>query len=386
MAEIVVQTQDGKEKSYPIAEVAILGRGYSVDIPIVDSKASRTHAKITKVCDTYFIQDMGSRNGTYVNDEQILERRRLNPDDVVRVGRTRMVFRDAAGAASTAEDDLSLRGREESTEHSMSNDRPDAPKQIGKFEILGRIGGGGMADVYKARHVENDVIVALKVIKDSVAAKPEFARRFHDKEAQIARRLEHPNLIEIYEDGVADGKDYLAMEYVEGDSLLERTVEKPATLDEALEILKQAARGLAEAHRHGVVHRDIKLSNILFRVTKETEPSRTTTRPLLSLARTTGETREEAPPPEAAVLAASLPEPRFVGREMELRRLENALGRAKMGSDSFILVRGERGWGKTRLLREFAARAQHAGGSVLWAPDADGKPRDAFERIVCGRE
>ena len=373
MARLLVQTGDGQKTTYPIGETAVVGRGYSVDVPIIDSKASRMHAKITRDGDGYVVQDMGSRNGTYLNGDQVLEKRPLSEGDVIRIGRTTLLF----GENETH------RPSDTTVEEAPNASKPSGKSRIGSFEILERIGGGGMADVYKAKHVENDMVVALKVIKEAIAAKPQFVRRFHDKEAQIARRLEHPNLIEIYEDGVADGKDFLAMEYVDGASLLERTVHKPADLEEALEIIKQAARGLTEAHGNGVVHRDIKLSNILFRNPERTAALRPGRRPLLSLRAASSPARGETGSAERAAMAAELPEPEFVGREMDMRRLETALRRCRAGTDPFIVVRGEAGWGKRRMLREFAKCAEDQGTVVLWASRSDTGSRDPFERIVC---
>lgn len=138
-----------------------------------------------------------------------------------------------------------------------------------RFEVLGKIGEGGMGSVYKAREIKTDQIFAIKVLKDDLAKDAAALKRF-EQEAEAARNLDHANLAAVYElEEHANGTTYLVMEYVEGRSLDEILKEKER-LDgkKALEIFSQVTEALAYAHEKGVIHRDVKPTNII--ITDET--------------------------------------------------------------------------------------------------------------------
>ncbi|MBI1271784.1 protein kinase [bacterium] len=138
-----------------------------------------------------------------------------------------------------------------------------------RFEVLGKIGEGGMGSVYKAREIKTDQIFAIKVLKDDLAKDAAALKRF-EQEAEAARNLDHANLAAVYElEEHSNGTTYLVMEYVEGRSLDELLKEKER-LDgkKALEIFSQVTEALAYAHEKGVIHRDVKPTNII--ITDET--------------------------------------------------------------------------------------------------------------------
>jgi predicted Ser/Thr protein kinase len=131
----------------------------------------------------------------------------------------------------------------------------------GRYRILETIGQGGMGTVYKALDTRLQRLVALKTLR--LSPDTEFMRRFL-REAQAGARLSHPNILQIYDSGEAEGLPYLAVEYVEGRSLQQMLREnKLLDTDRAVEIARQVAIALAYAHRSSVVHRDVKPSNIL---------------------------------------------------------------------------------------------------------------------------
>ncbi|MGD2206891.1 MAG: serine/threonine-protein kinase, partial [Anaerolineae bacterium] len=138
-----------------------------------------------------------------------------------------------------------------------------ATKRLGAYEIVDEIGRGGMAVVYKAWQPSLERYVALKVLPEYFQHDPEFLARFH-REAKAAAKLNHPNIVTVYDTGKVDGRHYIAMEYVEGGSLRERLGKGPLDLDEVQRILIQVADALDHAHAHGLIHRDIKPANILF--------------------------------------------------------------------------------------------------------------------------
>ncbi|MFD0587912.1 Stk1 family PASTA domain-containing Ser/Thr kinase [Paenibacillus sp. GCM10027627] len=133
----------------------------------------------------------------------------------------------------------------------------------GRYEILSRVGGGGMALVYKAHDVLLNRKVAVKVLRQQFVNDEEFIRRFR-REAQSAAALSHPNVVSIYDVGQEDETHYIVMEYVEGNNLNETIQERaPLQADEAVRIAVQICDALDHAHHNHIIHRDIKPHNIL---------------------------------------------------------------------------------------------------------------------------
>ena len=138
----------------------------------------------------------------------------------------------------------------------------DAPALRG-YKVLGVLGRGGMATVYKARQLGTKRLVAVKVINRGLAGDGEIVARFRQEQA-LGARLRHPNLIPAYEVGRAAGRPYLVMELVEGDNLDELLGRSgPLPVAEACEVIRQAALGLQHLYEHGLVHRDVKPSNLM---------------------------------------------------------------------------------------------------------------------------
>ncbi len=150
---------------------------------------------------------------------------------------------------------------------SSTASRPEAPPltQIGRYELIGEIGQGGMGQVFRARDplIERDVAIKTIPMHLDADARREFEARFL-REAQSAGRLSHPNIVTIYDVGETDELVYIAMEYLPGKSLREiLDTRRGLPLDLMLETAVQMADGLAYAHEHGVVHRDVKPSNVI---------------------------------------------------------------------------------------------------------------------------
>jgi hypothetical protein len=133
------------------------------------------------------------------------------------------------------------------------------------YELLGELGRGGMGVVYKARQTGLDRIIALKKILSDQLAGPQERARFH-AEAQAAARLQHPNIVQIHEVGEEAGQPFLAMEYVEGESLAQRLAAGPLPARQAAELVTVLARAMDHAHSRGVVHRDLKPANVLLQI------------------------------------------------------------------------------------------------------------------------
>jgi len=133
---------------------------------------------------------------------------------------------------------------------------------LGHYQIIEKLGQGGMGVVYKARDTHLDRFVAIKVLPAAKVSDPDRKRRFV-QEAKAASALNHPNIIHIYDVDQAEGIDFIAMEYVAGKTLDELIPRKGMRLSQALKHAVQIADALARAHGAGIIHRDLKPSNVM---------------------------------------------------------------------------------------------------------------------------
>jgi WD40 repeat protein/serine/threonine protein kinase len=168
-----------------------------------------------------------------------------------------------------------LRQSRNSTSAAPANDadtqplsRP-APRQVGDYDILAEVGRGGMGVVYKARHRGLNRLAALKMVLAGEFASHTQELRFR-LEAELAARMQHPNIVQVYEIGSYEGRPFLAMEWFEGGSLANRLDGRPWSPRDAAALLETLARAIDIAHGEGVVHRDLKPANILLR--RKSEP------------------------------------------------------------------------------------------------------------------
>ena len=134
--------------------------------------------------------------------------------------------------------------------------------RLGPYEILASIGAGGMGEVYRARDTRLDRTVAIKILPEHISGKPQARERF-EREARAVSSLNHPHICTLHDVGHQDGIDYLVMEYLEGETLAHRLKKGPLSPGQALQYAIQITDALASAHRHGVIHRDLKPGNII---------------------------------------------------------------------------------------------------------------------------
>ena len=135
-------------------------------------------------------------------------------------------------------------------------------ENVGPYRIIEQLGQGGMASVYKAYHAALDRYVALKVLHQAFNEDSTFISRFQ-REARVVAKLEHPNIVPIYDYAEHEGRPYLVMKFIEGDTLKARMNEGPLSSKEIDQVVETVGSALGYAHRQGVLHRDIKPSNVL---------------------------------------------------------------------------------------------------------------------------
>ncbi len=228
--------------------VSVAGRHVDCAIPLPDPKVSRNHAEFLPDADGQFsIIDVGSSNGTYINGIPLppSEPRLLSGGDEIRIGQN--IFRYFAGDARIP--DLDIPG----------------------YVLDDILAEGGMGSIFRAHNRETGQEAAIKILHSGYAKHEEFVSRFI-QEARAAGRLSHPNIIKVYNVGkTSNGLYYFTMELVKGSTL----TQKIASLapEDAARILYEIADALDCAHRHGIIHRDIKPDNIL--ISADGEPKLT---------------------------------------------------------------------------------------------------------------
>ena len=137
-----------------------------------------------------------------------------------------------------------------------------AGARLGPYEILAPLGAGGMGEVYRARDTRLDRTVAVKILRTGLSSVPDLRARF-EREAKALSTLQHPNICVLHDVGREADTDFLVMEYLEGETLAARLQRKPLSVEESLRIAIEMASALDVAHRHGLVHRDLKPGNIM---------------------------------------------------------------------------------------------------------------------------
>src|SRR5438876_6403884 len=147
-------------------------------------------------------------------------------------------------------------------ESSEMNETLPVNSNISHYRILSKLGAGGMGEVYLAQDTQLGRHVAIKLLPPETVS-DEHARKRLVREACAVAPLDHPNICSVYEVGEADGRSFIAMQYVEGETLDLRLKRKPLALKESITLASQIADALAEAHVHNIIHRDIKPANII---------------------------------------------------------------------------------------------------------------------------
>ena len=133
--------------------------------------------------------------------------------------------------------------------------------RLGAYQVLSKLGEGGMGQVYRAHDTKLGRDVAIKIMPASVAGDPDRLARF-EREAQAVASLSHPNIVAVFEFGAHEGQPFVVMELLEGETLRERLSSGPMPARKAIDAAIQIARGLAAAHDKNLIHRDLKPENV----------------------------------------------------------------------------------------------------------------------------
>lgn len=219
--------------------VYTFGRDEKAEVPLSTEVASRVHAKLRGKDGHFYLKDSDSSNGTYVNDGRITGVHELRSGDRISIGNEIISFLDdtEAGAA--------------------------AGRTLGGFQLVARLGRGGMGTVYRAIQKSLNREVALKILAPELARDQKFVEQFK-KEARAAAQLNHPNIVAVYDVEEGGGLIYYAMEFMPGGTVEDRLNKQgPLPVDGALSWLLDAARGLQYAELKRIVHRDIKPDNLM---------------------------------------------------------------------------------------------------------------------------
>jgi serine/threonine-protein kinase len=230
----------GKAIPVPVGGTVIIGRDSSTALPLRDTMTSRMHCKIQAQEDGFYLTDLESMNGTFLNGEKVRELVKLEHGDLIKIGDTLFTFQsDDASATSLA------------------------GQRIGGYRIIERVGRGGMGTVYKAEQVDLQRIVALKVISEEHTKDKDFVELFIH-EARAAAKLNHPNIVQVYDVKRHNEYYYFSMEFVSGGSVQEiLNKQKKISADQSVQMVLDAARGLDYAHKKGIIHRDVKPDNLM---------------------------------------------------------------------------------------------------------------------------
>ncbi|NOZ24209.1 MAG: protein kinase [Planctomycetes bacterium] len=303
----------GKRKGerIPIAEgVTTMGRSPTADVTVRDHKLSRIHCQIEFTSDGCIITDLNSTNGTFVNGTRISEQA-LQHGDHIGMGLTPlrvlqdpepeelpnlppMKFCDMCDGSVPGKEIMQgeatwvgeklicgdclaggvlrrLRGagkeegeKRKDKKKAKKEAKPGELKEVGPYRIVEKIGDGELGPVHKAEQTAMHRTVALKILSEKATGDEKWLAAYL-REANLAGQLVHPNILLIYDIDEADGVHYIAMEYVDGDSMhaiLKK--QKSLPIARAKSVLTQIAQAVEHAFEHKIPHRDIKPANILY--------------------------------------------------------------------------------------------------------------------------
>ncbi len=251
---VIVHSADGRSLTVALGRGVVIGRDPSCDVVVDDHLVSRRHAQLEVDPQGHVVlRDLGSRNGTFVDGKRV-------EGPVVLAGNERIGIGDA---------ELTLASEVESGPRPDSKD-PMVGTMLGRYRIDAKIDEGAMGTVYLAEHTRLGKKVALKVMAQRLFRNQVARQRFVD-ESRVVASLDHPNIIPVFDADEVQDELYIAMRYVDGEDL-GHLLDREGALDpnRAISIISQVGAALDAAHAHGLVHRDVKPTNILIASARDT--------------------------------------------------------------------------------------------------------------------
>ena len=238
---LVIQTGEDDPREFDLAEVQlplVIGRDSDLSqIVLADSQCSRAHCKFTAAPEGLLVEDLDSRNGTWLNGSRI-DKGLLKPKDVLRMGSSELTIEQ------TAPPD------------------PLEGKRFGGFELQEAMGKGSYGTVYRASQLNLGRTVAVKVLSEQCSRDPQLVQEFLT-EARRAGRLNHPNLVQVHDVLHVDGRHLLVMELMNSTAMDVMREEGPFGEAQLLQVLRDMTKALGYAESQRLVHRDVKPENIL---------------------------------------------------------------------------------------------------------------------------
>jgi hypothetical protein len=389
MARLTWKQRGGEAKTFALGKQTIVGRDEELDCSITVKSVSRKHAKIEQRDSGFYLTDLGSTNGTLVNGTRIRLPTLLGSGDRIRLGDETLEFDGHPSDVGTGQLTRGSMATEPLSPGEVSpakgvRERDDGspeslPRRAGKFFLTRQLGVGGMGTVYAAIDLDSNQEVAVKFIRSRIGRNEAFLDFFHNREAVLAREIDHPNVIRTFDHGVDAGQHFISMEYVHGKNLHNVMRERSLSTHEVLEILRQLSCGLVAAHRQGVVHSDIKPANVLLQegladsglaggnAPPGSQDPEDTSDGILEFDTNLAESEDSALPRghyEPGLLeeirrrvgepAVDLVvDPPYFPRQSEMTFLKHYFERMLEQRGYFVLVEGEVGSGKKRLISEF---------------------------------
>ena len=241
----------------------ILGRGPTASIRLPDDYCSREHAKFLEREDgDLYVEDVGSRNGIFVNGERVLLDQKLLDGDKVRIGRTDISVQRTAGVpAPVRPPDTDLSDTVTKDLGPEGIQFVDPAMELG-FKLTRLVAVSGMGLLFEATDAKSDMRVAFKILRPDRATEANVARVL--EEAKSLASIHHPNIVRIMSTGrMKNGESFLVMSFVDGPTATQLGKSGRLWIPEALAIASETCAGLHEVHRRGMVHRDVKPSNLM---------------------------------------------------------------------------------------------------------------------------
>ncbi len=238
-------------------------------LPAKDPYVSRLHFIVEVNPPLCHLRDMHSRNGTLVNN-QLVETIDLSPGDVIRIGETELTVVAPSSPASDEDVNTLALSAGKPTKASGSGPPPAAwdaatvppVPTVPGYRLEDELGRGGMGVVYRAVHLASGEVVAIKTVLPAVPPTPKAVAGFL-READVVRRLQHPNIVRFRDSGTTDGRVWFVMEYVPGADAAQLAAGQPLSVPRAVRWGLQLLDALTHAHDRGFIHRDVKPANLL---------------------------------------------------------------------------------------------------------------------------